>query len=163
MKTSDVIIIDNYNWYLEHRELVDKLVQEGKTALFMEIQEGNYEIAGSEVNVHKTIMGDYFFVSPNTGHELVKWAKPLDFKFWYNEKEQFVTSFIGKVFKAESWTPILTSGLSSWESRDNGTFMAVAEKKSGKGKYIICQLQLNDRTNTNPVAKKFAYKLVGIN
>ena len=108
-------------------------------------------------------MGDYYFVSPETGHELVKWARPLDFKFWYNEKEGLITPFIGKVFKADGWSPILTSGLTTWESRDNGTYLAVAEKRSGKGKYIICQLRLNDRVNTNPVARKFAYKLIGAN
>ncbi len=159
MEDSDVIIIDNFEWYSGNRELVDRLVQSGKTALFMELPEGNLQIADSEVRLFNTIMGNYYFVSPETGHKLVRWAKPMDFKFWYNEKAQVVTPFIGTVFKAGGWTPILSSGLTSWDSRDKGKYLAVAEKRSGKGKYVICQLQLNNRTNTNPVAKRFAYEL----
>ena len=157
-----MFVIDNYEWYSGNRELVDRQVQSGKTALFMELPEGNYQIADSEVSVYNTIMGNYYFVSPETGHELVKWAEPMDFRFWYHEKKQVVTPFIGTVFKGDDWTPILSSGLTSWDSRDNGTFLAVAEKSSGKGKYVICQLQLNERTNTNPVAKRFAYGLLGL-
>ncbi|MEN8229130.1 MAG: sugar-binding domain-containing protein [Bacteroidota bacterium] len=162
MSASDVIIIDNYEWYSGNRELVDRLVKSGKTALFMELPEGNYQIADSEVSLFNTIMGNYYFVSPETGHDLIRWAKPMDFHFWYNEKEQVVTPLIGTVFKAGDWTPILSSGLTSWDSRDNGKYLAVAEKRSGKGKYVICQLQLNERTKTNPAAKKLAYGLLGL-
>jgi len=80
----------------------------------------------------------------------------------HTENKELITPSIGTVFKGNGWSPILTSGLTSWESRDNGTYLAVAEKKSGKGKYIICQLQLNDRTNANTAAKKFAYALLGL-
>lgn len=159
MDGSDVIIIDNYAWYSENRELVDRLVQSGKTAVFMELPEGNFQVADSEVNLYNTIMGNYYFVSPETGHELVRWARPMDFSFWYNEEMQVIAPFIGTVFKADDWTSILSSGLTSWDSRDKGIYQAVAEKRNGKGKYVICQLQLNDRINTNPAAKKFAYEL----
>ena len=158
---SDVIIIDDYNWYAGNRKLVDDLVRAGKTALFMELPEGTFQIGNSAVRCYNTIMGNYYFVSPQTGHELVNWAAPMDFKFWYNEKARVVTPFIGTVFKAADWTPILSTGLTSWDSRDNGTYLAAAERRYGKGKYVICQLQLNDRTNTNPAARKFAYGLLG--
>ena len=93
---------------------------------------------------------------------MVKWAGPKDFKFWYNEKERLVTPLIATVMKTTDWTPIITTGLTSWDSRDTGKYLAVAEKRVGKGKYIICQLQLNDKTNANPAAKKFAYGLLNL-
>ena len=162
VRQSDVIMIDNYNWYAQNTELVDTLVQAGKTALFLELPAGQYHIAGSDVHSFDTVMGDYYFVSPTTGHELVQWAEPMDFKFWFNEQADVVTPLIGNVLKADGWTPILATGQTSWGSRDEGTYLAVAEKTSGKGKYVICQLQLNHRVNANPTAKKFTYKLLGI-
>jgi hypothetical protein len=162
VKQSDVIIIDNYNWYAKNTELVDNLVRAGKTALFLELPEGRYAIGGSDVHSFDTVMGDYYFVSPNTGHALVQWADPMDFKFWFNEQADVVTPFIGNVLKADGWTPILSTGQTSWGSRDEGPYLAVAEKKSGKGTYIICQLQLNHRINANPTAKKFIVQLLGL-
>jgi len=67
-------------------ELVDTLVQTGKTALFFELPEGRYAIDGSDVHSFDTVMGHYYFVSPTTGHALVQWAEPMDFKFWFNEQ-----------------------------------------------------------------------------
>jgi len=162
INNSDVILINDYGWYQKNLEAVDRLVQSGKTALFMELPEGNYNIAGSEVSLFNTIMGNYYFVSPTTGHELVKWAKPLDFKCWFNEQEKVIAPFIATVLKAGDWTAILSTGQTSWGSRDEGQFLAVAEKKSGEGKYIICQLQLNNRVTANPVARKFTLKLLGL-
>jgi hypothetical protein len=104
-------------------------------------------------------MGEYYFVSPTTGHEMVAWAEPMDFKFWYNSEEECVRPFINNVFKAEGWTPILNSGRTSWAG-DQGPYLAAAEKKTGKGRYVICQLQLLNRIKSNPVAKRFFTKLI---
>ena len=162
IKRSNVIIIDDYNWYAKNTESVDNLVRAGKTVLFLELPEGQYQIAGSDVHSFDTVMGDYYFVSSTTGHALVQWAEPMDFKFWFNDEKDVVTPFIGNVLKADGWTPILTTGQTSWGSRDEGPYLAVAGKTFGKGKYIICQLQLNHRVNSNPCAKKFAYRLLGL-
>jgi hypothetical protein len=162
VKQSNVIMIDDYSWYAEHTEMVDRLVQAGKTALFLELPEGRYAICNSDVHSFNTVMGDYYFVSPKTEHALVQWAEPMDFKFWFNEQAEVVTPFIGNVLKADGWTPILTTGQTSWGSRDEGPYLAAAEKKSGKGNYIICQLQMNHRLNSNPTAQQFIYKLLGL-
>lgn len=162
IKKSDVILIDNYNWYAENTELVDDYVQAGKTALFLELAQGRYHIAGSDVHSFDTVMGNYYFVSPKTGHELVKWAESMDFKFWFNDREDVVTPFIGNVLKADGWLPILVTGQTSWGSRDEGQYLAAAEKRSGKGTYVICQVQLDHRVNSNPTARKFAHKLLGL-
>ncbi len=158
----DVILIDNFRWYSGNRERIDSLVRSGKTALFLELPEGELQIGESSVSLRKTIMGNYYFVSPETGHELVRWAEPDDFRFWYNDEKEVITPFIETVFRAEGWAPILSTGLTSWGSRDNGKYLAVAEKSMGKGKLVICQLQLNHRTNSNPPAKKFICGLLGL-
>ena len=57
---------------LKLREQVNKLVNLGKTAIFLELKAQQYKIANTIVAVEKTSMGDYYFVSPETGHPLVK-------------------------------------------------------------------------------------------
>jgi hypothetical protein len=162
VKQSNVIMIDHYKWYAENTEWVDGLVRAGKTALFLELPAGRYAIDGSAVHSFDTVMGNYYFVSPKTGHALVQWAEPMDFKFWFNERADLVTPFIANVLKADGWTPILFTGQTSWGSRDEGPYLAAAQKKSGNGSFVICQLQLNHRGNANPTARKFIYKLLGL-
>jgi len=159
MEQASVILIDDFNWYEENRIKVEQQVKSGKLAIFLELDAGDYTIADSDVKVENTIMGEYYFVSPATGHKMVAWAKPMDFKFWYNSKEECVRPFINKVFKAEGWSPILKSGRTSWAG-DQGPYLAAAEKKSGEGSYIICQLQLENRIGSNTVAKMFSRRML---
>jgi hypothetical protein len=46
------------------------------------------------------------------------------------------------------------------DTGDQGPYLAAAEKKSGKGSYVICQLQLNKRVKSNPVAKIFSLEMI---
>jgi hypothetical protein len=159
LEQASVLLIDSYDWYQQNKARVDEHVKSGAKAIFLDLDAGDYYFVDSKLSVENTIMGEYYFVSPTTGHEMVEWAEPMDFKFWYNSHELCVRPFINKVFKAEGWIPILSSGRTSWSS-DLGPYLAVAEKKSGKGTYIVCQLKLNGRINANPVAEKFALKLI---
>jgi len=158
IEDATVILIDDYQWYRQNKNKVDDLVAAGKRAVFLELPVGNQQVGHSKIEIVSTIMGEYYFVSPTTGHNMVKWAEPMDFKFWYNNEKKCVRPFVNKVFRAEGWTPVLNSGLTSWTG-DQGPYLAAAEKKSGKGSYIICQLQLDYRIDENPVAKKFALQI----
>jgi hypothetical protein len=161
LEQASVILIDDYNWYKQNRVKVEQQVESGKRAIFLELDAGDYTIADSEVKVENTIMGEYYFVSPTTGHEMLAWAKPMDFKFWHNSEEKCVHPFINKVFKAESWTPILKSGRTSWAG-DQGPYLAVAEKKVAEGSYIICQLQFKNRLKANPVVNRFFKTMIDL-
>lgn len=159
LELASVIVIDDFNWYKENKEKVEQQVKSGKRAIFLELDAGDYTIADSEVKVENTIMGEYYFVSPSSGHEMLTWAKPMDFKFWYNSETECVRPLISKVFKAEGWLPILNSGRTSWAG-DQGPYLAAAEKKIGKGSYVICQLDLKNRIGSNPVAKMFTLEMI---
>ncbi|MBA7549008.1 hypothetical protein ES705_41476 [subsurface metagenome] len=136
------------------------MVENGKTLVFFELPQGNFEIGNSKVDIENTIMGQYYFVSPKSGHPLVKDAQPFDFHFWYNDSKGLVTPFLKSMIKAgPEWSPILKTGKTTWKYLA-GTYSAVAEKKAGKGSYVICQLQLNNRINSNPVAKRFTVKML---
>ena len=118
-----------------------------------------YVIAGTTVSVEKTTMGDYYFVSPATGHSLVKNFKPLDFNMWYNGEYGYITPILAYTISAPEWVPVLSSGASNWLA-DKGTVMAAAELKYGKGLFRICEVQLVDRIKYNPSAFDFLDKIL---
>ncbi|MBE9510761.1 MAG: hypothetical protein IMY71_07785, partial [Bacteroidetes bacterium] len=131
-----------------------------KTVVFVELPPGEYRIGETKVEVEKTKMGSYYFVSPSISHPLVNWAEPMDFKFWYDQSKDYVTPFLPAVFIAPEWTPILLSGNSDWLG-DKGQTLAAAELKYGKGYFRICQVELMNRLKTNPVARRFVGELLG--
>lgn len=158
--SADVILIDDINYYRQNKNKLDSLIESGKNLVFLELPKGKFEIGNSEVEIEKTIMGQYYFVSPKTKHPMVKDVKPFDFKFWYNDSTGLVTPFLATMIKAGSkWEPILTTGKTTWvEIKSN--YSAAAEYKMGKGKIRVCQLQLNNRTKSNPTAYIFAKRLL---
>lgn len=158
---ANAVLIDDYSWYEANRENVNRLVAAGKTVVFVELPPGEYRIGETKVGVERTKMGSYYFVSPSLSNSLVNWAKPMDFKFWYNQSKDYVTPFLPAVFIAPEWTPVLISGNSDWLG-DKGQTLAAAELKYGKGCYRICQVQLNNRLKTNPSAKRFAMRMIGM-
>lgn len=157
---SDLILIDDIGFYTDNKEKLDDLVKEGKTLVFLELPEGNFEIGEKEVAIEKTIMGQYYFVSPETNHSLVKNTKPFDFKFWFDESKNLVTPILDAMINVDdSWEVILQTGKTTWVDI-NGKYAAAAELKSGNGSFIICQLKLNHRIKTNPTAAIFAKRLL---
>jgi len=159
MQQSDVLIFDDFEGYNTIKEEVDALVNNGKTVLFLELPANKYHIASTEVAVEKTSMGNYYFVSPTTGHALMKDFQPFDFRFWYNSKLGYIAPFISNVVSAPAWTPIITSGATNWMA-DKGQMSAVMELNKGTGKYIICELQLLGKLKANPTAALFLSKLL---
>jgi len=107
-------------------------------------------------------MGNYYFVSPLTGHDLVKDFHPFDFRFWVNETTGTIVPILGNTMEGKDWTPILASGTSNWLG-DKGKAMACGELKLGKGVFRICELQLANKLNANPPAALFLSKLLNIN
>lgn len=161
IENATTILVDDFNYYQQNKTNLDQLVDEGKTLIFLELPEGEFGIGESQVSVEKTIMGQYYFVSPTTGHPFVKDAKPFDFKFWYNDTKGLVSPFLGSMVKTDAaWQTILQTGKTTWVDM-GGEYAAATELKKGKGAYIICQLQLNGRIRSNPTARQFALRMLG--
>lgn len=156
---ANTIVIDDFDWYVKNKSDIDALVEKGKSVVFLELKQGEYSIGNSSIIVENTAMGSYYFASPKTGHSIVKDNEPMDFKFWFHEKKDLAAPFLNTVFVANDWTKILGSGSTNWVG-DKGDAHAVAELNYGKGKFKVCQLQLNYRLNTNPTAKIFAERLL---
>ena len=53
LEQASVILIDDYNWYKNNKTKVEQQVKSGKRAIFLELDAGDYTLAGSEVKMRK--------------------------------------------------------------------------------------------------------------
>ncbi len=159
-KTTSVFLIDDYAAYRRRSSVIDRAVAAGSRAVFIELPVGEYEIGGTTVRVEECVMRAREFVSRATGHRLVSGFEPEDFKCWYDPKADYFRPLLPTVFEADGWQPILTNGNGIWGSGAWKKMFAAAERPSGKGAYIICQVELAGRTRHNPVAGIFARRLI---
>jgi len=159
-----IILIDDYSEYQAEQEAIDQRVKEGALCLFLNLHSGKFSIAGDMVEIKPSSMNPVHFVSRKTGHPFVAGFKPNDFRFWFDESVGEVRPLLSCQILAKGWTPILTTGgaLTSgeWNANVWGSTMAVAEKRIGAGRWIVSELDLNNRLSTNPVAREFFGRLL---
>ncbi len=153
-KDATVILVDDFSKYSAIQTELIAEVEKGKKIIFLELPSGTYNVAGSDVTVDKTNMGNYYFVSPETDHPRVKNFEPFDFRFWYDSEKEIISPILSYTFTGDNWVPILISGASNWLA-DKGTVMAVGEMKKGKGSLIICEVDLLNKIGVNPAAREF--------
>ena len=158
---NDVIVISGSDLSKKQDADVNKAVQTGATAVYLELQPGSYNIAGCKIQVNKCGMGDRHFVSRATGHMLVEGFEANDFKFWHDSSVGFPTPILESVVDAKGFDVILQSGNGDWKS-DWHHVPVVLEKLKGKGIVRICQVKLLDRLEHNPTARLFAERLFSI-
>jgi len=136
-----------------------KAVEDGATALLIELPPGEYQIAGSTIVVEATGMEARHTVARALDHPLADLFREGDFKFWYDPSLDRAAPLLEKLFFADAtWQPILRTGQGGW-GRDWEPALAAAEKPYGKGRFIICQITLAGRL-INPVAHIFVNSLL---
>ena len=151
---AEAILIDDFENYKKEEQNINKWVEKGKVALFLELPAQKISVANTSLEIEKTSMGDYYFVSPATGHPLVRDYRQFDFRFWYDEKKGVIAPILAFTVSSQQWKPILSSGATNW-IEDKGAVMAAGELKYGKGVFRICEVKLVDKINCNPVAREF--------
>ncbi|GAA3554405.1 hypothetical protein GCM10022395_02390 [Snuella lapsa] len=156
---ADVIWIADYNEYFKNKDHLETAAKQGKRIIIYNLPVGKHDIGDTNVEVINTSMGSYFFASPQTGHRFTKETKPFDFRMWYDESKDYISPFLDKIILAEKWSPILSTGNTNWV-KDSGIASAAAELTLGNGNLIICQLDINNRLKTNPVANEFVQALL---
>ncbi len=159
LQDADVVLIGSFEQYKKNCAELDLLAKGGTKIVLFGVPTGEHRIGETKVVIQNTAMGSYFFVSPQTGHSDTKDYKPFDFKMWYDEEKDYIAPFLDKIIVGDNWKPILASGNTNWVA-DSGDAGAVSELETGKGKIIICELDLNNRILTNPTANDFVLKLL---
>ncbi len=159
LATAQVILIDDLALYAAHETEIAAAVRNGARCVFLGVEEGTHRLAGEEIEFSKCGMNSVHFANRDTGHALVEGLEPNSVKFWFDEDLGYVSPFLHATFKAEGWQSVILSGNGAWAT-SWGPVHAVASKQDGKGSWIICQLDLHNRTKTNPVAKLLASQMV---
>ena len=133
----------------------DVQVQPNDDVVILKLEPGVHTVAGETVTVKPCGMLPLHFVSRKTGHPSVAEFTEMDFSYWYNTKEDYITPLLDTTFTAEGFTPILLSN--NMDEQGNwGPVLAAAEKLYEGKRYVICQLDLRQE---NPVAKRFLRNL----
>lgn len=159
LNTNTVILIDDYKQFDNNRKVIMQVVEDGATAIFLELPEGEYNIYGNQFKVKASGMLPLHFVACNTGHQLVEEFKSDDFRLWYDPSVDYITPLLESTFTGEGFIPILTTGNTNKEGKWEPA-LATAEMEVGKGKIYINQVKLTGRIVSNPVAKLFASRLL---
>ena len=163
-KSGDLFLVDDVAVFATRRAEIEAAVKNGATAILVELPAGEHVIGGDTIKVEACGMGARHFVSHDTGHPLVAGFEPGDFRHWYDPDADCITPLLETCFRAEGWTPILTTGSGSGSLPSPTAWspaLATAEKRDGTGAWRICQVMLADRVAANPVAGLFAKRLVG--
>ena len=160
LKDAKTLYIATFSAYEQHRKEVDEFVKAGGTVLFSELPQGRYRIDGTDVEVTKTIMGEYYFANPEP--RMMKSAQLLDkdLFMWYDRKVGYVQPLLRNVFRAEGWRSLVSTGLCNFGGNDPAGYIAVADRRSGKGRFVICEVTLAGRIKENPAAQHLLKALV---
>lgn len=133
-----------------------KKAREGYTVLLEKLEPGKYNIGEHTVFVKEAGMLPLHFVSRNTGHALVKGFHSQDFSLWYDANVDRITPLLDTTFTGEGIIPVLTSGNMNGAG-EWGSALACGELSVGKGKIILCQVDLRKE---NPVARIFYNRIM---
>lgn len=155
---ADVILLEGYSSYARRRGAINRAVRAGAQAVLLSLEPGAYSVGGTRVVVEAPARGGRQFVSRATGHPLVEGFGPFDFRLWHDPARRCISPLLRFLFFAQDWTPVLLT-TQVLDSGNWGPALAVAELRQGKGRWIICQLELAGRT-INPAARRFALKLL---
>jgi len=156
------ILVDDPAAFRERHREIEAAVSAGATVTLLELPVGRHTIGGHDVTVVEGGMGKRHFADCDTGHPLVAGFERGDFRFWHDEAAGYVTPLLETVIEsAPGWESVLTSGNGNWRGEWHAV-PAALERRDGKGAWRVCQVKLADRVRTNPVAHRFAARLVRV-
>jgi hypothetical protein len=147
---ANVVLVDDFTSFLTVASKMDVYVKNGGKVIFIELPAGAYSIAGTTVEVSKTIMSEYYFAQPTSELLKDKLFRPKDFFLWYDKDAGYINPIVPDVFKSKDWNPLLSSGLCNWENTNPSGYIAVGKRNFGKGIYYICEIKLSGRVKENP-------------
>ncbi len=156
---ANVIITSDYEEYEANKATIDARVNDGAKLIQLRLGNGDYNICGNEVAMKFSAMLPLHLVSRDTGHSYVSEFKKNDFNYWYDEKAGRLTPIMYDNFVDKSFTDILSTGNAD-DNKEWSKATAVAEKACGKGKVILCQVDIVNRLNINPVARQFVQNMI---
>ncbi|MCU0394495.1 MAG: hypothetical protein MUF29_01190 [Chitinophagaceae bacterium] len=161
IEQASVLLVDDMQYWLKHREQLETLVQQGKTLVLLRPDAGSHLVCGDTLTVQRTTMGQYYFAAPVKDHPAMRAFQPRDIWWWYNSREGMVRPLLGEMSTGKGWTPLVTTGQTGWVGA-NDYALAAAERSWGKGQVRVCHLQLAGRVTHNPMAREMLKVLMRV-
>lgn len=146
-----------FNNYVADCERINKEVFNGKTFIIKNVPAGKHLIADKEIVATNCGMSSLYFVSRDTNSKYVEGLEKNDLRYFYDSKNDIIMPLIKTTFKAEKVDAITLTANNSSEQGWSPEY-ACGEWQYGKGKFIICQMQLENKEK-NPCAVKFLNNL----
>ena len=148
-KYPKVYLIDDFAAYRQRQAEINGAVERGACAIFLNLPKGEYALPGS-TNAVTVQSANPHFLTRKTGHAMVDGFGEFDFAYWYDQKADMITPLANGKFAGTDWSPILKAqGVN-----------AVAERKLGLGRVILCEAYLAGRVTANPTARDFVTRLL---
>lgn len=160
MKEASVVFIDQYNDYVNNKTTLDAFVEAGGTVFFSQLDPGKYTVYQTDVEVKKTIMGEYYFANIAAALLQDKKLSPNDFFLWYDKRKDYIQPVLTSVFKQNGWEPLVTTGLCNFAGEDPAGYLGAGYLRHGKGKFLLCQVSLVNRIKENPAGAVFLKKIL---
>jgi len=149
-----------YDEYKNNRRMYDTTVNEGATLLISALNDGEYDIAGKSIKVTGCRMSPIYAVSRDSDHPCIKGLMPDDLAYCYDSAKDRLVPLIYATFEADDITPIIWSSNRIGSSHFTPQY-ACGTYNVGKGKVIICQLDLENKEK-NPAVVKLLNNLANI-
>ncbi len=154
-----VIIVSDYDEYVDNKANIDAKVKAGAKLVNMRLPSGDFELCGEQISTKFSAMLPLNFVSRDTGHAYTAGINADDMRYWYSESSRRIVPIMYDSFTDDSFTPILLTGNAN-DQKEWASALSVAEKKVGEGMLVICQLDIADRVKTNPIARIFVQNMI---
>lgn len=153
------VLFDRYEDYVDDKERYDRMAEEGKKLIFLDLPAGEYTLHHETVNIQKSGMLPMHFLSRDTGHRWVRGFHRKAFRYWYDRAQDRIAAICDHTFVSERFIPVLTSGNTDRRG-EWGRAMAAGEMPVGKGSVVLCQVKLAGRVHENPAAMRFAVSML---
>jgi hypothetical protein len=159
-----VILSDSIGDVRKNNKYLEKALKAGSRVVVTDVEkvEPDFELAGARVKLEEAGMGNRYFVNCMTGHSLVEGFDRNDFFMWHNSNTDLIEPILPITMTAEGMETVLLSGNGQWGMDEWRPTQAAGKKRWGDGVLIVSLVQLSGRTKTNPVAKEYACRILGI-
>lgn len=163
--SNTAVLVCDYCQYFQYEDKILQAVEQGGRLVLMRLPDGHHTVAGCNIIVKKCENGAVHFVARNKQHTMVQDFKADDVRYWYNEESESISPILLETLEVDGFTPILTSAAKDKndEMVDVGKWKpvpAVASRDFGKGVVIVCQIDMQNRIESNPVAKILLERLL---
>ena len=169
-KEKGIIVADSIDKLLDNKDVLEKAVNSGARLVITGVGDGRQSLinnkslkfSGSTIEfLGIQHLGPRYFVDCSTGHSIVSDFNSADMFMWNNYESGMIEPILSTVFRTQNMETILATKSGTrygpWK-----TMSVAAMKQCGKGHMVVSTVLLKGMLQTNPIAKQYAIRLLGL-